>query len=141
MSTLPASSPTLTAATLPSLEELGRQQVYPGHPLCIAVAIMLRFDSLAQATRRGDAADDLPATALRSPDIRGAGGNVYAALDLLTRAKQGYLELALERAEYYWQSSAGAFGQERVQAGQQQAQALRAAFEELLQSWPQTTTA
>lgn len=110
-----------------------KDSVYPGHPVCIAVAIMERYASFEQATQSNG---DAPPAALVDQAIRGAGGNVYAGLDLLKHSLAGHDELALAAAQRYWMNSAEPFGADRVAAGDEQARAAIPRLQELLARWP-----
>lgn len=112
---------------------LAKPQAYPGHPVCIAVSILERYSSFAQAARREE---DAPPAALRDVAIRGAGGNVYAALDLLKYWLDGHVEHALAAAARYWETSAQPFGDARVAEGDAQAQAQLPRLRELMTGWP-----
>jgi hypothetical protein len=60
--------------------------VYPGHPITLAIQIARAFPSLAAARERTPSG--WPA-ALGSPDVDGAGGSVYAALQALDKLAAG----------------------------------------------------
>lgn len=106
---------------------------YPGHPLTIAVQVMRAYPSLEAATRREE--PTAYPNALRDSAIRGAGGNVYAALDLLKHTLAGHVELAVADADKYWRCTAEPFGAERCEDGAHQAALLRSEFDERVSQW------
>lgn len=108
--------------------------VYPGHPVCIAVRIMELYPSLAAALQRNEQEHPTPA-ALINTQVRGAGGNVHAALDLLSYWLKGHVEHALPAAHRYWTMSAGPFGDAVVAQGEAQAQAALPRFQALVVDW------
>ena len=110
---------------------------YPGHPVAIAAKILELYPSLEAATgRTADLANEpLPSHAVRNAALPGAGGNVYAALDLLKYTLAGHAELARVAAEDYWKTSAQPFGEARVSRGQQEACEAAPAFEAGLRRW------
>jgi hypothetical protein len=61
----------------------GVNTVYPAHPIVVSAFIMNHFDSLEEANKRSGSLN-CPA-ALSSQDIPGGGGDVYMALDFLSR--------------------------------------------------------
>lgn len=102
--------------------------VYPGHPLCIAHLIMHEFASLEAAR-----ADDC---ALRSEVIRGAGGNVRAALDLLRYVRTASPTVAVKYANAYWsECKAESCPETTIAAGQAQADAIQVAFHHKIRAW------
>ena len=77
----------------------GETIVYPGHPITLAYLITFEYASLEAATLKGAAYP----LALENSRIPGAGGNVYNAIDLLRRVRQGVpIEDALLWADQAW---------------------------------------
>lgn len=81
------------------LEELYVTSIYPGHPVTLALAIIGEYDTYEAAFEKEP---NTPA-ALGNSRIRGAGGNVYAALDLLASLRRGVpFKDAVAEADRYW---------------------------------------
>jgi hypothetical protein len=114
------------------LDILGEASVYPGHMLTLAILIMKNFDSLDAAEARGT---QFPA-ALESQEIPGAGGSVYAALDLLGRIRSGMTpDEAVEYARDHWQNARKSDHARHAQEGQEQADRFAPMFIELAEEW------
>jgi hypothetical protein len=106
--------------------------VYPGHAVTLALFIVHAFDTLEAAETKGR---DYPA-ALESHLIPGAGGNVYGALDLLRRLKDGMRwGLALKGADDAWASCDGHPGTDRWLKGQEQADWLKMSLHDRVGTW------
>ena len=74
--------------------------VYPGHPIVLAFCIIKAFKDFQTASEKGT--DNTP-HAVASTRIPGAGGCVYAALDLLASLHKGVsLKAAFEDADAFW---------------------------------------
>ena len=107
-------------------EYLGEASVYPGHAVVLACMIMDRYPDLASAQRRCVGAT-YP-NALGDQFIPGAGGAVYAALDVLELAvTQQNLPAAYARAEYCW----NCWEQESAEHNKVNAERGRAQYEKL----------
>lgn len=83
-----------------TLLEVQKDFVYPGHPVVIAYMVTQKYPSFEEAVALGR---QYP-RALEDSDIFGAGGSVYAALDLLQYVQKGVLTLDafIERADKSW---------------------------------------
>lgn len=114
--------------------------VPPGHPLCLAYLIMHKYGSLAEARARPTVPDlyagPNPPAALSDSDIPGAGGTVWAALDMLRYAETASLDVGVMYANDYWKSSELRSGNEwRFEAGQRQADGIESAFRAKAKQW------
>lgn len=125
----------MTAADLP-FTDADETSPFPGHPLCIALRIVQAYPSLAAALQGVPTHPPTPAALINSR-IRGAGGNVHAALDTLKYWLTGHSEYAVEAAKRYWQVSAAPFGSDRVSEGSRLADAALPLLRERLQAWPE----
>ncbi len=100
--------------------------VYPGHPVTIAWVIVQAFPTFDSAFKNTEF--DFPA-ALGSPDIPGAGGCVYGALDFLSSLRKGTCSEveAFRRADEYWTTTDDNRTQypEKWQEGQKQADRIK----------------
>ncbi|KWT98195.1 MULTISPECIES: hypothetical protein [unclassified Variovorax] len=108
--------------------------VYPGHPVTIAVLIMRKYASLAEA-------NELDGTsgfkmALTDSDIPGAGGQVHMALGLLKDVAKLGPEQAFSRGRELWSQSVDNSYRERERPGQALADKLKPMFLELAATWP-----
>jgi hypothetical protein len=112
---------------------LGGHSVYPGHPITVALMITEMFPDLESADRPTEHV--FPA-ALGSQDIPGAGGNVYAALELLRSLKRGKdFEKGMADAEKQWLSQVEGYRDDRVAEGSRQAEVARGILEGRIQAW------
>ena len=95
----------------------------------VAYLITLEYESLETAAAKKT--DNCP-HALSNGNIPGAGGNVYAALNLLHQVKRLKLsaEKAFEHADYYWSACSP-----QISQGQAQANRIKARLQERLQTW------
>ncbi len=118
-----------------SLDELPclSNPAYPGHPLVVAARIATLYPDLAAAIHRHSAGQ--PPEALIHSQVRGAGGNVHAALDVLSYWQKGLKDHALEYGRRYWTTSATPFGPDRVHAGELEAEAVRIRYEAFIEAW------
>lgn len=117
----------------------GKAAVYPGHSVTLAYLIVNAFPSLDAAKCRK--ADESFPAALSNSAITGAGRPVYAALDFLQRAFDQGIEAAIDHGDKVWLGeTATAFGKYR-EAGQIQADSVKAKFKELFRTWPKTAPA
>lgn len=110
--------------------------VYPGHPISLALLIMVTFDSFAEAAARHPE-HPFP-VALGSQAIPGGGGNVYSALKLLEHGRKHGVQAALDWGDECWRSCVGPgnFG-DRYEPGQAQADAIKERFRKLAATWLQ----
>lgn len=106
-----------------------RDYVYPGHPLTIAVAILEKYPSLAAAREKGK---NYP-KALEDSAIPGAGGNVYAALEILNHP----VESSIDRANFIWQQECADVYADRYDKGIAEAANLVPRYIELRKKWSQ----
>lgn len=108
--------------------------VYPGHPVCFAYIIMHKYDCLAEALTKPEGREYN--NALRDENLPGAGGNVWAALDVLKHAELTSPEAAFEVGSDYWRrcASGANYGKNQA-AGQAQADAIKDAFLTLAAKW------
>jgi hypothetical protein len=100
----------------------GEEVIYPGHPTVLAFLITQVFKTYEEAFVR---TESNVYAALGSMDVPGAGGNVYAALDLLGRLHDGVPpKEALYIADNFWdrQSSQTTDNTDKWRAGQSQAE-------------------
>lgn len=84
------------------IDILGEASVYPGHPTVLAYLILLAYaDNINEAFARGRQYPNALEDVRRIP---GAGGNVYAALDVIRYVRDGTLsvEEAIEWADKQW---------------------------------------
>ncbi len=115
------------------LELLGEPSVYPGHPVTIAWVIVNAFPSYEAAFAKTESGY---AAALASGDIPGAGGNVYAALDLLQRFREGVpFDDAIAYSNRVWQSYTSDGFRDRREPGQAQADKVTAQLRERASWW------
>mgnify|MGYP006352853343 FL=1 len=114
------------------LDILGEPFVYPGHAVTIALLIIHAFPSLEAAEAKGD---NFPA-ALEASLIPGAGGNVYSALTLLRRMRDGMTwHEAIENADGGWKSCDDHYGSERWKRGQAQADRMKPYLHDRVGAW------
>jgi hypothetical protein len=100
---------------------LGEFAVYPGHPATLALCITEHFSSWDEAFKA--TVHGFP-EALGRNEIPGAGGNVYAALDMLVMLRSGSsFSEAMAWADNYWArcDANAATRAERWTKGQEQA--------------------
>lgn len=114
--------------------------VLPGHPICIAYVIMHRYGSLEEARNRPTSenpqAEPKPPAALSDSEIPGAGGTVWAALDLLGYVSSVSLDAAIKYGNDYWRDSETREGNEKtLAAGQAQADEVLPVFREMAARW------
>ncbi len=121
-------------SNMPVTESLAMSP-FPGHPLCIALSIVRSYPCYEYADKGGPSSPEYR-PALANNNIRGAGGNVRAALDFLKFSLKGHREKAAEAAERYWLSTAEYFGESRVAQGKEQARRIEAELFAALQAWP-----
>lgn len=106
--------------------------VYPGHAVTIALLIIHAFPSLEAAEAKGR---EFPA-ALESPLIPGAGGNVYSALSLLRRLRDGLgWTDAMLLADRNWSLCDNQFGTDRWRRGQEQADRMKPLLHDRVGAW------
>lgn len=111
---------------------LGEPFVYPGHAVTLALLIVHAFPTLEAAEAKGR---DFPA-ALETNAIPGAGGNVYSALALLRRLRDGMgWREAIENADGGWKSCDDHFGSERWKRGQAQADRVKQRLHDRVGAW------
>lgn len=101
--------------------------VYPGHPLTIACYIMENYSSLSEARSKGIQHPK----ALEDSRIPGAGGNVYAALEILAQP----VEESVGRANQIWQQYCGEAYADRYDEGMAEAASLASRYRELREKW------
>jgi hypothetical protein len=120
-----------------ALEELltfARELVYPGHPICLAYLIMRLYPDYDTARKREDG--ETYCNALRDARIPGAGGNIWAAMDVLKRAKVVNPESALLYGESYWLTGRAAQEDDTdFRKGVEQANAITPQFLALVREW------
>jgi hypothetical protein len=109
--------------------------VYPGHCVTLAYLIMQAYPSLEVASSREDGAPNPHALSNRS--IPGAGGPVYAALDVLHHAFEHGVDSALAYGDRIWEAETATGFNDRRQSGQLQADGIKAYFRERFKAWPQ----
>lgn len=105
--------------------------VYPGHPITVALEIMLAYerdlDKAFAPSIRKDGTHYGWCDAVGNSAISGAGGNVYLGVDLLKHIKEGNMTLsqAIEWGMKTWERQSGTAGdQEKFQKGQEQAERM-----------------
>jgi len=104
------------------LEILGEHLVYPGHPIAIAWLIIQNFPGIKAASNSQKDGGTTSPAAVRSQEIPGAGGNVYAGLDFLHHLKLGVpFEEAVEEANRVWKCYTSYYKDDRRDKGQVQA--------------------
>lgn len=117
------------------LEATGDYPVYPGHALVVAWEIMNVFPDAASALKRSDTNTACP-EAVADGRISGAGGEVYAACELLKRAQAGESADALmDWADEIWISGSAGGHTKSVEPGMEQAAKLKPQFAERLAGW------
>lgn len=115
----------------------GEFSIYPGHPIVIAWIIINTFDSWTTATAKREGAQYCEA--LSNAEIPGAGGNVYAAIDLLSNIFKGVsYDAAFECASEWWAScdSQMTCNPRRWEEGQDQADRVLERFAAKIATWP-----
>lgn len=128
-------------ASIYSYELLDREGlVYPGHPCVIAYMILKKYESYEKAIERSPGAG-YP-MALVDGDISGAGGNVYAALDILKAIVEKGPEEAFSQGEAAWERCVGP-GTGNIESafipGQEQAEKFRERFMNAAAMWHEPT--
>lgn len=108
--------------------------VYPGHAITIAYVIARTFPSLPAARARDG---DYPA-ALVHQSVPGAGGCVYAGLDLLARARDVGVDEALAFGDQTWLAETDTAYRKVRDEGQRQADLIKPSLRLLLAQWPLT---
>lgn len=105
--------------------------VYPGHPITVALEIMLAYErdvdkALAPHYRDGKVVNWHDA--LGNSEVSGAGGNVYLAVDLLGHLKKKDMTLteAIEWGMKVWerQTKIGGDHRDQFEEGQEQAERM-----------------
>lgn len=83
--------------------EMDGKYVYPGQLSAIAYCIVKKYDNLEASIEKDELQPScfIP-SALSDEDIPGAGGSVYAAIDMLRRLKLGNTEGAWALEEQDW---------------------------------------
>ncbi len=115
--------------------------VYPGHAVPLALAIMRRYPSAAEAMVKGN---QFP-RALEDGLIPGGGSSVYYALNMLRRAAADEitLEAALEAADAAWVEECrgqDGEGQERLQEGREGVAKVMPTFLETFEAWKRSAS-
>lgn len=113
---------------------------YPGHPTAIALVIMEKYASFAEAMHKKEGAQ-YP-NALGDSDIPGAGGNVYSATDLLQVLVKEGPEAALEWGDQAWLRCTGPGTgniEKSYEPGQQQVDDIKLRFLEKARQWDHST--
>jgi hypothetical protein len=113
---------------------LGEHAVYPGHPVTLALCIVNNFPNWEAAIVKKN---DIEA-AVGCIEIPGAGGNVYAALDILSQLRKGMpFDKAMERADYVWGQCDDhkAMNKPRYVTGQEQADRFKDKLKEHAAWW------
>lgn len=111
---------------------LGEPYVYPGHAVTIAMFITHAFPNLEAAEAKGN---KFPG-ALESGLVPGAGGNVYSALSLLRRLRDGMAwNDAVWIADRNWASCDQQGGTDRWRMGQEQADRMKPVLRERVGAW------
>lgn len=109
--------------------------IYPGHPLTLALYAMYGFESAKKAlapTEHGFC------ELVGSSKVPGAGGNAYAAADLLRKLHSGELALkdALDWADERWgRQVLGTAHEKDYDPGKEQAHSLFAEFLSVADKW------
>jgi hypothetical protein len=117
-------------------EKLGEPAVYLGHPLTLALLIINKYKDFASASNMGS---QFP-VALEDCDIPGAGGEVYAALDLLRSIQNGTpVEKAVDDCMAHWKLYNAGGHLDRVQPADIQAKVLRPKFMAAIAVWVNST--
>jgi hypothetical protein len=117
------------------MDATGDFPVYPGHALVVAYEIINVFPDIASALERTNTESRCPA-ALADNRISGAGGEVYTACELLTRAKAGEsVEALMDWADEVWVSGSAGGHTKSVEPGLAQAAKLKPQFAERLTGW------
>lgn len=104
--------------------------VYPGHPITVALEIMLAYErDLDRAFAPCIAKDGTNygwCDAVGNSDISGAGGNVHLGVDLLRRLRDGTIHDAIEWAMKTWERQVKIGGDHRNKfiEGQEQAERM-----------------
>jgi hypothetical protein len=109
--------------------------VYPGHPVCIALLVMLKYPDLETAVAK-PSEDACYGNAVSDTDIPGAGANAHAGVEVLRRARSQGAEEAFAYGETYWRECASGenFGKNH-DAGQQQAESIKERFLLMADRW------
>lgn len=119
---------------IPEQTLLGGALVYPGHPVPLAYLIMRAYPDLETALAR-DGDSPWPA-ALGNQAIPGGGGEVRAALTLLTAIRDGSSPAeAVAKSSARWRDGRAGGHPRAVDPGQAQAEHVLARFYALLDSW------
>lgn len=111
---------------------LREHSVYPGHPITVALEIMLAYErDLDKAFAPSIGKDGTPdgwCDAVGNSVISGAGGNVYLGVDLLRHIKDGDMTLseAIEWGMKTWerQTKIGGDHRDQFEKGQEQAERM-----------------
>ena len=107
------------------IQKLGVAAVYLGHPVTIALCVVLVYESFAEADRPTGHGW---AEALGNSEVPGAGGNVACAINLLRRLRDGMPAAeVLGRADdtWAWCDDQKDKNPDRWRRGQQQADELK----------------
>lgn len=117
-------------------EATGEPTVYPGHPLVVAFEIINVFGSPEEAFKPVESDSLNCPTAVADNRVSGGGGEVYAACELLQRARKGHpVEELIAWADMRWSSGQAGGHVKAVAPGLQQANKLKSVFSEKLAAW------